>query len=133
MKCERVEPPDWAKPRGYSNGVRVEGASALVFVAGQIGWDASQRLVGPDFVAQFDRALRNVVAVIEAAGGRPEHVVRMTVYVTDKEQYRAQQKQIGAVWREVLGRTYPAMALIEVAGLLEPGAVVEIEATAAIA
>lgn len=130
---ERVEPEGWKAPRGYANGVVVEAGARLVFVAGQIAWDADQRLVGAgDFAAQFAQALRNVVAVVEAAGGRGEDLVRMTVYVTDKRAYLAATREVGAAWREAVGRTYPAMALVQVADLLEEGAMVEIEARAVV-
>lgn len=133
MRIEIVQPPGWKAPRGYSNGVLVAGASKLLFVAGQIAWDAEQRLVGgASFAAQFEQALRNVVAVVEQAGGKPEHVVRVTLYVTDKRRYLDDARAIGASWRALMGRTYPAMALVEVADLLEEGALVEIEATAAL-
>lgn len=123
-----VQPEGWAPARGYSNGVA--GAGRVLFVAGQIGWDAQCRLVGEDFVAQFDQALANVVAVVAAAGGEPSDVARMTVYVTSLEEYRGSVKLLGERWRLRLGKHYPAMALVQVAGLLEPGAKVEIEATA---
>lgn len=129
---ELVEPAGWAKPRGYSNGVVVRGASGLLFVAGQIAFDAEQRLVGRgDFAAQFRRALENVAAVVEAAGAAPRHVARLTIYVTDKELYLAATREVGAAYREVFGKHFPAMSLVEVADLLEDGALVEIEATAA--
>jgi enamine deaminase RidA (YjgF/YER057c/UK114 family) len=133
MKIEPVEPAGWAKPKGYANGMHVRGAQSFLFVAGQVSWDPQQKLVGPgDFAAQFAQALRNVVANVKTAGGWPEHIVRMTVYVTDKRLYLASTKEIGVAWREILGRHYPAMALVQVADLLEPGALVEIEATAAL-
>jgi len=131
MRIDSVQPEGWKPGRGYSNVIRVEGAGRLVFVAGQIAWDAEQRLVGRgDMAAQFTQALKNVAACVHAAGGRPEHVVRMTVYVTDKQQYLAATRAIGESWRAVFGRHYPAMSLVQVAGLLEDGALVEIEATA---
>lgn len=133
MRIESVQPDGWAAPKGYANAVAVEGAAKLLFVAGQIAFDPSGRLVGAgDFVTQFRQALSNVVEVVRAAGGAPEHVVRMTVYVTDKRAYLANIKQVGAAWRECIGRHYPAMALVQVADLLEEGAMVEIEATAAL-
>ena len=126
-----IEPAGWAKPRGYANGIEVRGASAFVFVAGQIAWDAEQQLVGRgDFVAQFRQALANVAAVVRAAGAEPQHIVRLTIYVTDKHLYLGARREIGAAYREVLGRHYPAMALVQVADLLEDGALVEVEATA---
>jgi enamine deaminase RidA (YjgF/YER057c/UK114 family) len=133
MKIEAVQVDGWAPPRGYANAVAVEGAQKLLFVAGQIAWDKDQRLVGTgDFARQFAQALSNCVALVREAGGRPEHIVRMTVYVTDKRRYLAALKDVGAAWRESMGRHYPAMALVQVADLLEEGAMVEIEATAAI-
>jgi enamine deaminase RidA (YjgF/YER057c/UK114 family) len=105
----------------------------MLFVAGQIAWDEKHHLVGRgDFAAQFAQALRNVVAVVRAAGGWPDHIVRMTVYVKDKRQYLAKSAEIGAAWREIVGKHFPAMALVQVADLLEEGALVEIEATAAL-
>lgn len=131
MKIESIQPDGWKAPRGYANGIAVSGASKLIFVAGQIAWDADQKLVGQgDMAAQFAQVLRNVVAVVRAAGGEPQHIVRMTCYVTNKQQYVTATRDIGVAWREILGKHYPAMALVEVAGLLEPGALIEIEATA---
>ncbi len=130
MDFETIQPPGWARPKGYSNGIAVSGAGKLLFIAGQVAWDANQRLVPGDFAAQFRQALLNVIAVLGAAGGWPEHIVRMTVYVTDKKLYLAQTREIGTAWKAILGAHYPAMALVEVAGLLEDGALVEIEATA---
>lgn len=131
MKIDPIHPPSWKPARGYTNAVRVEGAGKLLFLAGQIAWDADQRLVGRgDIVAQFETALRNVAELVRVAGGEPAHLVRMTIYVTDKQLYLAQAKEIGARWRAVLGKVYPAMALVQVADLLEDGALVEIEATA---
>lgn len=125
-----LHPPDWARPSGYVNGIAARGT--LVFVAGQIGWDAAQRLVSTDLVPQTEQVLRNVVAVLEEAGAQPEHVARMTWYVTDKRAYLAASKEIGRTYRAVFGSHYPAMTLVEVADLLEDGALVEIEATAVV-
>lgn len=133
MQIDIVQPEGWKPPRGYSNGVLVTGAGRLLFVAGQIAWDAEQQLVGRgDFAAQFRQALANVAAVVAAAGGKPEHLVRLTLYVKDKRAYLAAGKELGAIYRALLGRHFPAMALVEVADLLEDGALVEIEATAAL-
>ncbi len=133
MQIDPIHPDGWAPAKGYANGVLVSGEVRWLSVAGQIAWDADQNLVGTgDFVAQFDQALANVVAVVEAAGGTPGHVVEMTVYVTDKELYTAALRDVGASWRERMGRHYPAMALVQVADLLEPGALVEIQARAAL-
>lgn len=125
-----IEVPGWKRPSGYANGVAATGE--LVFVAGQVGWDEEERLVSPDFVLQFARALENVKAVLAAAGARPEHLVRVTVYVTDAREYLAARQAVGAEWRRVVGKVFPAMTLVQVAALLEEGARVEIEATAAI-
>ena len=124
-----LQPPDWARPKGYANGILAEGR--LLFVAGQIGWDAEQRLVA-GLVAQTERALRNVVAVLREGGAGPEHIARMTWYVTDKHAYNAALAEIGQAYRTVIGTHYPTMTLVEVADLLEPGAQVEIEVTAVV-
>jgi enamine deaminase RidA (YjgF/YER057c/UK114 family) len=127
---EVLQPPGWARPRGYANGIAAEGR--LVFVAGQIGWDAGQRFASDDFAAQVRQALANVVAVLACAGAKPEHVARMTWFVTSRDEYNASLAEIGAAWRELMGRNFPAMSVVVVAGLLEPRAKVEIEATAVI-
>ena len=130
MRDGPVQPAGWTSPRGYSNGYVVDG---VLFVAGQIAWDAECRLVGAgDMGAQFAQALANVRAVLDAAGCPPERVGRVTVYVTDKRAYLAATRSIGAAWRLHLGRHFPAMALVQVADLLEDGAMVEIEATAVV-
>ncbi len=123
-----LQPPDWPRPRGYANGIAAEGR--MVFVAGQIGWDGEGRFPGADLVAQTRQALRNVVAVLKEAECGPQHLTRMTWYVTDIEAYRRCQKALGEVYREVIGRHFPAMTLIAVNALVEPEALVEIEATA---
>ncbi len=125
-----VQPPGWARPKGYSNGVVAEGRS--VYVAGQVGWNANKVFDSDDFVAQTEAALSNIVAVLAEAGARGEHLVRMTWYVVDKREYLDRLKEIGAVYKRVIGAVYPAMTLVEVAGLIEAGAKVEIEATAVI-
>jgi enamine deaminase RidA (YjgF/YER057c/UK114 family) len=130
MSRDILQPPGWARPRGYANGVAAEGRQ--VFVAGQIGWDAGQRFVSDDFAAQARQALANIVAVLACAGARPEHIVRMTWYVTSRDEYNAALADIGASYRELIGRNYPAMSVVVVAGLLESRAKVEIEATAVI-
>jgi enamine deaminase RidA (YjgF/YER057c/UK114 family) len=123
-------PAGWPAPKGYANGILAEGR--LVAVGGQIGWDAQRRLVGPDLVSQAGQALANIVVVLAEAGAGPEHLVRLTWYVTDLDAYRGCQRELGEAYRAVIGRHFPAMALVQVAGLLEPGAVVEIEATAVV-
>ena len=125
-----LQPPGWAEPKGYANGVAARGA--FVAIGGQIGWNAAQAFETDDFAAQARQALANIVAVLAEAGARPEHVIRMTCYVTDLDTYRASLPDIGAAWKRHFGRHYPAMALVCVAGLLEEGAMVEIEATAAV-
>jgi enamine deaminase RidA (YjgF/YER057c/UK114 family) len=127
-----VQPAGWAAPRGYANGWLAPAGARLVAVAGQIAWDGEQRLVGGGFAAQFRQALANVVAVVRAAGGEPAHLVSLTVYVTDRQAYLEATRELGAAWRELLGRHYPAMALVVVAALLEPGALVEIQGLAAL-
>ncbi|HVJ26418.1 MAG TPA: RidA family protein [Vicinamibacterales bacterium] len=117
-----------APPRGYSHGVLASGR--LLFIAGQIGWNAAGQLVSDDFVEQFDQALANVIAVVREAGGTPESIARLTIYVTDKAEYRIAQASIGARYRVRMGKHYPAMTLVEVRALLEDAAKVEIEATA---
>lgn len=129
---ERIDPPELGRPIGYSNGFLVPPGRALLFVAGQIGWDQDQALVGGGFGAQFDRALANVLAVVRAAGGEAADVVSMRLFVLDKAEYVSARGEIGASWKQRLGRHYPTMALVEVKGLLEPGARVEIEAVAAV-
>ena len=125
-----LQPPDWAAPLGYSNGVAAEGRQ--VFIAGQIGWTGDAKLVSGGLAAQAEQALRNIVAVLAQAGGEARHIVRLNWYVTDKAAYVAQRKEIGAAYRRVIGKHYPAMTLLVVAGLLEEGALVEIEATAVV-
>ena len=123
-----VELPDWPRPRGYSNGVVAKGQ--LVFVAGQIGWDEREQVVSDDLVAQARQALKNTLTVLAAAGARPEHVVRMTWYLTDKQEYLRRARELGAVYREFMGKHYPAMAMVQVSALMEDRAKVEIETTA---
>jgi len=127
---ETLQPPGWAAPRGYANGIAASGR--IVFVSGQVGWNAQGRFEATDFVAQARQALANVVAVLGEAGARPEHIARMTWYVVDKREYVASSKALGAVYREVIGNHYPAMTAVEVAALVEDGARVEIEVTAVI-
>jgi len=127
---EILQPPNWPRPQGFSNGIAARGR--LVFVAGQIGWDEKSRIVSADFSEQVRQALVNVLAVLAAAGGKPEHIARMTWYVTDKREYLAAYKSIGEVYRGLMGRHFPAMTAVQVAALIEDGAKVEIEATAVV-
>ena len=130
MTHEILHPPDWARPRGYSNGVAAEGRQ--IFVSGQIGWNEKQHFESDELAAQVRQALLNVVDVLECAGAAPEHIVRLTWYVTSREDYYASTKAIGAAYRKVMGRHFPAMSVVVVAALLEPRAKVEIEATAVV-
>jgi enamine deaminase RidA (YjgF/YER057c/UK114 family) len=125
---KRLQPPGWAEPKGYANGIAARGT--LVFVGGQIGWNAQQAFESDDFIAQTRQALLNVRAVLEAAGAGPEHMARMTWYVLDRVEYNTRLKELGAAYREVMGRHFPAMACVEVSGLMEERAKVEIEVTA---
>jgi enamine deaminase RidA (YjgF/YER057c/UK114 family) len=122
-----LQPPGWPRPKGYSNGIEAEGR--LVFVAGQIGWDETGRFA-PDFAGQFEQTLRNIVAVLAEAGLGPQHVARMTWYITDKAAYVRDLPLVGQIYRQVMGRAYPAMAVLMVSALVEDDALVEIEATA---
>lgn len=131
MSHTTIHPPGWARPRGYSNGVLAEGK--LLAIGGQVGWTAEQVFEAHDFVGQFEQVLSNIRAVVEAAGGAVDDVVRMTVYVTDLAAYRESLGALGAVWKRQFGRHYPAMALVGVTGLVEPEALVEIESWAVLA
>ena len=125
-----LQPPGWPRPRGYSNGIEARGT--VVFVGGQIGWNAEGRFESDDFAAQARQALANVVAVLAEAGAKPEHIARMTWYVTDRREYVAAHKAIGEAYRAIMGRHFPAMTAVEVSALIEDRAKVEIEATAVI-
>lgn len=129
MTIEVLQPAGWPRPKGYANGMAAEGRQ--VYVAGQVGWDEQQRFA-EGLAAQVRQALKNIVAVLSEAGARPEHIVRLTWYVTSRDEYYAELSQIGQGYREVLGRHFPTMAVVQVAGLMEPQAKVEIEATAVI-
>jgi enamine deaminase RidA (YjgF/YER057c/UK114 family) len=131
MKTTVINPAALAEPVGYNNGILAEGGR-LLFVAGQIGWDKERRIVSDDFADQFALALQNVVAVVREAGGEPANIVRMLIFVTDKKEYTARLKDVGAAYRQVMGKHYPAMSLVEVSSLVEDLAKVEIEAVAAI-
>jgi enamine deaminase RidA (YjgF/YER057c/UK114 family) len=125
-----LQPPDWASPRGYANGIAARGT--LVFVGGQIGWNAQQQFESDDFIAQCAQALRNVVAVLHEAGAGPQHMARMTWYITDRDEYVARLRELGSVYRDIVGRNYPAMSCVEVSRLMEARARVEIEVTAVV-
>jgi enamine deaminase RidA (YjgF/YER057c/UK114 family) len=128
---EVLHPPGWKPPVGYSNGVAVEGGR-LVFIAGQVGWNAEQVFESSEIVPQFDRALRNVLAVLAQAGGAPQHICRMTAYCCDKPAYLAARRELGAIWRRRMGNHYPAMSMIFVSDLLDRPGRIELEATAVV-
>ncbi|HEX9953626.1 MAG TPA: RidA family protein [Allosphingosinicella sp.] len=123
-------PPGWPRPKGYSNGIEARGR--MIFTAGVIGWDAEERIVSPTLAGQFEQVLRNTLAILAEGGAGPEHVVRMTWYITDRDEYVASLAEIGAAWRALMGRHYPAMAVVAVSALVEPAAKVEIETTAVV-
>ena len=125
-----LQPPGWARARGFSNGIAARGR--LVFIAGQVGWDAQQRWQARDFAGQFRQALQNILAVLKEAGGAPEHLVRLTWYVIDRQEYLDSLKAVGAAYRELMGKHFPTMAVVQVSGLVEPEARLEIEATAVV-
>jgi enamine deaminase RidA (YjgF/YER057c/UK114 family) len=125
-----LQPPGWPRPRGYANGVTAEGR--LVFVAGQIGWDATRTIVSDDLVDQFRQTLENTLAVLREADAGPEHVARMTWYITDRREYLARARELGDAYRALMGHHYPAMAVVEVKALIEDRAKVEIETTAVV-
>lgn len=127
---EILQPADWAKPKGFSNGIAARGRQ--VFVAGQIGWDGRCHFVGDDFVSQAAQALRNIVAVLAEAGARPEHITRMNWYVLDKQEYLGAGRALGLAYREIIGRHYPAMTAVQVVALIEDRARLEIEVTAVV-
>lgn len=129
MSTRIVNPPELAPPSGYSHGVEAR-PGRLLALGGQVGWDGEERLVGDGFVEQFDRALANVLAVLAAAGGRPDQLVKLTIYVTDCQEYREHRRAIGAAYRARMGKHFPAMTLVEVRALVEEGAKVEIDGLA---
>lgn len=128
---EILHPAGWAPPIGYSNGI-VAAPGRIVFVAGQIGWNAEQRFETGDLARQFERALENIAAVLAPAGARPEHICRMTAYCTDKAEYLAARAAIGRAWRRIMGKHFPAMTMVFVSALLDEGAKIELEATAVV-
>ena len=125
-----LQPADWARPRGYANGIEARGRT--IFVAGQIGWDKDQRFQAKDFAGQFEQTLMNILAVLREAGAGPEHVTRMTWFITDKKTYLAEIGQVGEVYRRLMGRSFPAMSVVQVTALIEDDALLEIEATAVV-
>jgi enamine deaminase RidA (YjgF/YER057c/UK114 family) len=125
-----INPESLGAPHGYSNGVLTEAGGRLLFIAGQVAWDQQQQIVSADLVEQFDRALANVIAIVTEAGGQPEQIARLIIYVTDKNEYRSRMKEVGERYRARMGKHFPAMVLVEVESLLEDGAKIEIEGTA---
>lgn len=128
MPHEVIQPDGWAKAKGYANGMKT--ADNQLFVGGQIGWTAEQKFETHDFVGQMEQALRNILAIVEKAGGTAESITRLTWFITDKKEYLARQREVGEAYRRVLGRHFPSMSVVVVAGLIEDEALVEIEATA---
>jgi enamine deaminase RidA (YjgF/YER057c/UK114 family) len=127
---KKITPPHFPKARGYTDGLLCDQPGRVLYISGQIGWDGDARIVSTDFATQFLQALDNVIAVVRTAGGSTHHIAKLLCFVTDLDQYRESQKRIGEGWRERMGKTYPAMSLVKVSGLLEPGAKVEIEGIA---
>jgi enamine deaminase RidA (YjgF/YER057c/UK114 family) len=125
---EIINPQELGQPRGYSNGILAEGR--LLFIAGQVGWNSSQQMVSDDFTEQFAQALENILTVVDRAGGEATNIVRLLIFVTDKQEYLSKVKDVGAAYRRLMGRHFPAMTLVEVKSLLEDSAKVEIEAMA---
>jgi enamine deaminase RidA (YjgF/YER057c/UK114 family) len=125
-----LQPPGWARARGFSNGISCQGR--LVFIAGQIGWTGQGEWRDKSFAGQFRQALQNIISILKEADGKPEHIVRLTWYVLDKEEYKSSLKDVGAAYRELMGRHYPVMAVVQVSGLVEDEARLEIEATAVV-
>jgi enamine deaminase RidA (YjgF/YER057c/UK114 family) len=125
-----LQPAGWPRPKGYANGIAAQGR--VVVTAGIIGWDETERIVAPGLPGQLRQVLANILAILAEAGAGPEHIVRMTWYVVDLDEYRAALAEIGAIYREIMGRNFPAMAVVGVTGLVEPAALVEIEATAVV-
>ena len=123
-------PPGWPRPKGYANGISARGR--MIFTAGVVGWDEQERFAASDLIGQFRQVLLNTFAILREDGAGPEHVVRMTWYITDRGDYAAHARQIGEVYRELMGKNFPAMAVVEVAGLMEPEARIEIETTAVV-
>jgi len=125
-----LQPSNWPRPKGYANGVAARGN--LVFVSGVVGWNAQEQFAGNDFVTQVRQALLNIVEILKQAEAKPEHIARMTWYVLDKDEYISAAKEMGVAYREIIGRHYPAMTVVEVSGLIEASARVEIEVTAVV-
>ena len=131
MSWQILQPPGWLPPIGYANGISV-AAGRIVFIAGQVGWDANQRFQSEQLVPQFEQALKNIIAILAEAGGKPNHICRMTAFCIDKPGYLAGRRELGRIWKSLVGSHFPAMSMIFVADLLDTPAKIELEATAAI-
>ena len=131
MPIQILHPRDWLPPVGYANGISV-AAGRIVFIAGQVGWDANQRFQSEHLVPQFEQALKNILAILAEAGGKPEHICRMTAFCIDKPAYLAGRRELGRIWKSLIGNHFPAMSMIFVADLLDTPAKIELEATAVI-
>ena len=125
-----LQPPGWPRPKGYSNGISATGR--MIFTAGVVGWDERENFPSPLLIDQFEQVLRNTLAILREGGAGPEHIVRMTCYITDRDEYLSQRDELAPVWKSIMGANYPAMALVEVKALVESAAVVEIETTAVV-
>lgn len=132
MTFKTINPESLGFPRGYSNGILAPPGNGLLFISGQVGWDEQQQIVSSDFVEQFHRALANVITVVNDAGGTPERIARLVIYVTDMAEYKNRTREIGKRYRTLMGRHFPAMVLVEVKSLLDPQALVEIEGLAVV-
>ncbi|MCB1368950.1 MAG: RidA family protein [Rhodobacteraceae bacterium] len=130
MAMEILHPDDWKAPIGYANGIKVPANGHLLYIAGQVGWSAQQEFESEDLVPQFEQALKNVLAVVAAGGGKPEHIVRMTAFCCDKPQYLSVRRELGPIWHRLMGKHYPAMSMIFVSDLLDHPGLIELEATA---
>lgn len=131
MSIQVLHPPNWLPPVGYSNGISV-ATGRIVFIAGQVGWDANQRFQSEDLVPQFEQALKNILAILAEAGGKPNHICRLTAFCIDKPAYLAGRRDLGRIWKALIGDHYPAMSMIFVADLLDTPAKIELEATAVV-
>ena len=125
-----LQPADWARAKGYANGIEARGRT--IFLAGQVGWDKDQRFQAKDFAGQFEQTLKNILAVLREADARPEHIVRLTWFVTDRQAYLADIKRVGEIYRALMGRNFPTMSVVQVVALVEDEALIEIEATAVV-
>lgn len=131
IKHQVILPEGWPVPKGYSNGILAAGGKTL-YLCGQVGWDSNEKFQSEKLVPQFEQALKNIIAVVTKAGGKPEHIVKMTCFCKDREQYLSSRKELGRIWKELMGNHYPCMSMIFISDLLDHPALIEIEATAVI-